>query len=115
MSQLLLFEDTDGRSSFVARPFGTTADGLHIDGSTYEPVHDEVRLGKQALAVFELMRDGNWRTLREITEAIGGGSEAGVSARLRDFRKDKFGGHVVNRRRRGEAANGVFEYQVKVK
>jgi hypothetical protein len=60
----------------------------------------------------ELMRDGKWRTLREITEAIGGGSEAGVSARLRDFRKRSFGGHVVNRRRRGAGSAGVFEYQV---
>ena len=114
MSQLLLFEDTDGRCSVVARPFGATADGLPIDGETYQPVHDSVRLGKQALAVFELMRDGKWRTLREITSAIGGGSEAGVSARLRDFRKEKFGAFVVDRRRRGEGENGLFEYQLRL-
>ncbi len=85
---------------------------LDIDGSTYEPEHDSVRLGRQALAVFELMRDGSWRTLREITEAIGVGSEAGVSARLRDFRKARFGGNAVNRQRRGEESLGVFEYQL---
>ena len=108
MSQLeFQLTDYGGDGFAFVRPAGTT-----IDGETYEPVHDQVRLGKQALAVFELMRDGKWRTLREITEAIGGGSEAGVSARLRDFRKAKFGGHVVNRRRRGEEASGIFEYQV---
>jgi hypothetical protein len=47
--------------------------------------------------------------------AIGSGSEAGVSARLRDFRKSDFGGHVVNRRRRGECSLGVFEYQLEIK
>jgi len=85
---------------------------LVIDGATYEPEHDSVRLGRQAAAVFELMKDGHWRTLREIIDAIGFGSEAGVSARLRDFRKARFGGYVVNRQRRGEESLGVFEYQL---
>lgn len=83
-----------------------------FDGATYSPTLDGVRLGKQALAVFGLMRDGKWRTLREIRDSIGSGSEAGVSARLRDFRKAKFGGHTVNRQRRGLAEDGVFEYQL---
>lgn len=113
--QLDLFTDTGEGCSFVARPVRTNTDGLPIDCETYEPEHDQVRLGKQALAVMELMRDGKWRTLREITEEIGGGSEAGVSARLRDFRKSAFGGHTVNRRRRGAESAGVFEYQVQVK
>jgi len=37
-------------------------------------------------------------------------SEGGVSARLRDFRKEKFGSHTVNRRRK--AGGGTFEYQL---
>lgn len=86
-----------------------------FDGSTYVPQLDAIRLGKQAQAVFQLMADGRWRTLREICESIGVGSEAGVSARLRDFRKAKFGGYVVNRQRRGLAEDGVFEYQLRVK
>ncbi len=86
---------------------------LRFDGATFEAKHDRRRLGAQLSAVRALMLDGRFRTLREIHEGIGGmGSLPGISARLRDFRKAKFGGHVVERRRRGEAAKGVFEYRL---
>lgn len=42
------------------------------------------------------MRDGAWHTLEEIAGSIGEGTQS-VSARLRDLRKDQFGGHVVER------------------
>ena len=80
---------------------------LDFDGNTFDSVLDTVRLSRQAQLVFDLMRDGNWRTLAEIKTAIGCGSEAGVSARLRDFRKPKFGAFVVDRRRRGAGENGL--------
>lgn len=83
---------------------------LNFDGQTYEPVRDSKRLGRQLSAVLTLMRDGHWRTLYEIREATGEGSEAAISARLRDLRKARFGGYQVNRRRRG--LGGTFEYQV---
>lgn len=41
--------------------------------------------GTQNRAVYDLMQDGRWRTLREIVDGIGAISEAGVSARLRDL------------------------------
>ena len=87
---------------------------LDFDGTTFDAALDAVRLSRQAQLVFDLMRDGQWRTLAEITRAIGCGSEAGVSARLRDFRKPKFGGFVVDRRRRGDGEHGLFEYQLRV-
>lgn len=87
---------------------------LDFDGSTFDAALDTVRLSRQAQLVFDLMRDGQWRTLAEITRAIGSGSEAGVSARLRDFRKPKFGGFVVDRRRRGDGEHGFFEYQLRL-
>lgn len=83
----------------------------HFDGSTYDPAFDYARLESQLWRVFGLMWDGEWRTLEQIAQATGG-SEAGVSARLRDFRKPKFGGHTVNARRVGEPKSGLFEYQV---
>ena len=45
---------------------------------------------------------------------MAGGTEASVSARLRDFRKAKFGGSpdAVDRRRRGEAKRGLHEYRL---
>jgi hypothetical protein len=82
-----------------------------FDGDTYEPDKDHVRLRGQNLRVFTLMRDGLWRTLGEISEGTGD-PEASVSARLRDFRKKKFGGHTVESRRRGPASDGLWEYRL---
>jgi hypothetical protein len=85
---------------------------LRFSGRTYEPELDQERLSTEFWAVKRLMSDSAWRTLKEIRFAIGMGSEAGISARLRDFRKERFGSHTVNRRRRGEGKRGVFEYQL---
>jgi len=82
---------------------------LMFDGATYEPEHDEDRLGAQLGRVLALMRDGRWRTLGEIAAATGDQQQS-VSARLRDLRKERYGGHRVDRRRRGEPKSGLFEY-----
>lgn len=82
-----------------------------FDGSTYDPTHDRDRLRKQLERVFLLMRDGEWRTLLEISAETGDPLQS-VSARLRDFRKKKFGKHTVLRRRRGPDKNGLFEYRL---
>ena len=84
---------------------------FHFDGETYEPEHDQVRLGKQLMAVFALMQDEKWRTLGEI-ERITGYPQASISARLRDLRKKRFGEYEVPRRRRGEPSEGLFEYRL---
>ena len=85
----------------------------HFDGKTYESNHDFKRLTGQNLRVFNCMKDGFWRTLAEIEEVLGAGhSQAGISARLRDLRKEKFGGHTVERRRRGNAPKGLHEYRL---
>lgn len=87
-----------------------------FDGDTIEPEKDNIRLESQLYRVKELMSDSEWRSLFEIkNELVSRGkncSEAGISARLRDLRKDKFGGHTVNRRRR---ESGTFEYQLILK
>lgn len=66
------------------------------DGETYDHERDGARLNRQAHAVYALMRDQRWRTLAEIAERLGE-PEASVSARLRDLRKEKFGGFLVER------------------
>jgi len=86
-------------------------------GKTYDPSLDKERLAKLARAVYEVMIDGKWRTYRQIqTECVIDhqvqGSEGGIGARLRDFRKDAFGNHHVERRRREPASSGIFEYQL---
>jgi hypothetical protein len=84
---------------------------MPFDGKTYQPETDEHRLTGQLQAVKDLMQDGCWRSLGELRAAIGG-SEAGVSARLRDLRKAKFGAWTVERQHRGEPSTGLYEYRV---
>ena len=84
-----------------------------FDGSTFNRRHDHDRLSTQFRSVFSLMQDGEWRTLNGIAAATVG-TLPGISARLRDCRKEKFGGHTVERRRRGEPKDGLFEYRLTV-
>ena len=81
---------------------------LKFDGATFSAALDSGRLTSQLAKVYRLMRDGRWRTLGDI-RGIVGGSEAGISARLRDLRKKRFGGFTVERRRRTKA---LWEYQM---
>lgn len=78
------------------------------DGATFDAAADLPRLNRQAWAVWLVVRDSAWRSLAEIALASQE-LDASVSARLRDFRKDRFGAHVVERRRR---SGGVHEYRV---
>ncbi len=85
---------------------------MPFGGDTYEPGSDKGRLAVQLAAVKTIMLDGHWHQLAEILERIGHGSEAGVSARIRDLRKTKFGGHTVERRRVKPAVRGLHEYRL---
>ena len=82
--------------------------GAEFDGDTYEPDKDKARLTGQLGRVFAVMSDGHWHSLREIADKAKG-SEASVSARLRDLRKEKFGSYEVERRR---LDGGLFQYRL---
>lgn len=81
---------------------------MPFDGKTYDPERDKERLKTQLFNVWRLMKDGRWRTLEQISVKVGC-PEASVSARLRDFRKRKFGGHVVERE---YVQRGLFKYRL---
>ena len=81
---------------------------MSFDGATFDAARDGERLASQLDRVKQLMADGEWRTLSQIVGAVGG-TEASVSARLRDFRKHKFGGHDVQRR---HVVRGLFQYRL---
>jgi hypothetical protein len=83
---------------------------LHFDGDTYKHERDGERLSPQYHRVFNLMRDGRWRSLETIW-SMTGDFPSSVSARLRDMRKERFGGHTVERR---YVANGEWEYRLLV-
>lgn len=87
--------------------------GEDFDGRTYNREFDLERLNAQMKRVYHCMVDGNWRTLEEIS-VVTGDREASISARLRDLRKDKFGGFLVERRSRGDRSKGLFEYRLEV-
>lgn len=82
-----------------------------FDGPDYNPELDQERLTGQIKRIYDLMIDGVWRTLGEIEAATGDG-EASISAQLRHLRKKRFAFHRVEKRRRGEEKNGLFEYQL---
>jgi hypothetical protein len=78
----------------------------HFAGETYLPQRDQVRLSGQMAAVESIMSDYMWHTLNEVATRCSG-SEAGVSARIRDLRKPKFGSRIVKKRCN---SNGLWEY-----
>lgn len=84
-----------------------------FDGAEYVPPIDDARLTGQMRRVWDAMSNGTWRTLEEIS-TLTGDPAASVSAQLRHFRKKRFGAHTVERRARGDRANGLFEYRIVV-
>lgn len=84
---------------------------LKFDGSDYDEALDKDRLTGQVKDIFELMKDGKWRTLGEI-ETVVKHPQASISAQLRNMRKARFGKYQVLRQRRGDRKQGLFEYQV---
>jgi hypothetical protein len=87
------------------------ARAVRFDGETFIPELDGERLTGQLDRVWGVMKDGAWWTLEEISVVVQAPT-ASVSARLRDLRKERFGGWTVERRRRGLASAGIFEYRV---
>ena len=74
-------------------------------------IQDERRLRSLLKDVFELMKDGEWRTLGEIRDAVERGTETSISARLRDLRKSEFGGYDIQKR---EVRSGLWQYRLLV-
>jgi hypothetical protein len=81
-----------------------------FDGATYDPALDRDRLTKQLGRVYEALSDGEWWTLYELA-AFSDGSEAAISARIRDLRKPRHGGYTIHRRRHGLHV-GLWEYRM---
>ena len=87
---------------------------IDFDGATYDKGYDGTRLNRQLQIVFDVMKDGEWRT-PGLIELLTHVNWASANARLRDFRKVRFGGYTVERRRvPGAEARGLFEYRLLV-
>lgn len=79
-----------------------------FNGAEYKHERDSARLTNQHNDIFNLMADGEFRTLSQIA-ALTGHHESSISAQLRHMRKERFGSHTVDKRHRG---NGLYEYQL---
>lgn len=79
-----------------------------FDGKTYDPDRDYRRLDHLLGRVYRFMQDGAWHTLGTISHATGG-SEASVSARLRDLRKPRYGALHIERR---HLSDGLWQYRL---
>lgn len=82
-----------------------------FDGAGYDPVRDNARLTNQLERVFDVMRDGRFRSLDRIAHEANAPA-ASVSAQLRHLRKPRFGGHTVNKSYQGD---GLYLYQLVVR
>lgn len=78
------------------------------DGYTFNEARDGDRLRAQHARVFNVLRSGEWLTLAKLAD-LTGDPPASISARIRDFRKPKFGGHTVDRR---YVSKGLWEYRL---
>ncbi len=112
--QQALFSQLESDKAFVSAE--EPVPGAHFNGPEYDPARDKKRLQRQIGRVFHVMRDEQWRTLDEISEATRSHTEHGnadpvasVSAQLRHLRKPRFGGHTVNRK---HITSGLFRYQL---
>lgn len=81
---------------------------LAFKGGTYVPARDHARLCGQLLKTYDVMKDKEWHSLREISVLIGG-TEASISARIRDLRKPEYGSHSIERK---HVKNGLFLYRM---
>ena len=81
---------------------------MRFNGPEYIPGRDQARLTSQICRVWNCMNDGKWKTLKEISLAIGA-PEPSVSAQLRHLRKARFGSHEIERE---HIARGLFRYRL---
>ncbi len=84
---------------------------LRFNGSDYKPELDNLRLSYQLRKIFELMKDGNCRTLKQI-EQLTNFPQASISAQLRHLRKPRFGSHQVEKIRINDPEKGLFTYKL---
>jgi hypothetical protein len=58
--------------------------------------------------LLSVVKDGKWRTIKQLSDATGNIPTA-ASANMRNLRKAKYGGYIIERRHLG---NGLYEYRM---
>ena len=86
------------------------ADQPHFDGDDIDHARDGERLTGQLLRIWEVIKDGKWYTLTDISIAAKA-TEASVSAQLRNLRKHRFGGHEIEKE---YLDDGLYRYRLTI-
>jgi hypothetical protein len=84
-------------------------ESVKFDGPAFDDLKDAARLTGQIARVWDVMKDGRWRTVEQIVSLTGDPANS-VQAQLRHLRKPRFGSYLVERRRVTE--NGLWQYRV---
>jgi hypothetical protein len=106
------YATADRRSANPTRWEAQKTDRPAFDGEGYNPEFDYERLSRQLRYVYLVMKDGRKRTIGEVVDAVGGGSETGVAAAMRALRQPRNGGHQLKKQRRGDPKKGLWEYWI---
>lgn len=83
---------------------------FRFSGETYDKGRDQLRLSRALDIVRSVMSDGGWHYIAELSVKAGC-SEAAASARIRDLRKDRFGGYTVTRE---NVSKGLWRYRIEI-
>ena len=86
-------------------------------GATFDPKQDGPRTSNQLRVVRDILSDGAWHPgpdiVAEASEILKQTcSDSSITARIRDLRKPRHGGHQIDRRRRHEGG-GLHEYRMR--
>jgi hypothetical protein len=76
--------------------------------ATWDEQRDGARIAKQRDDIWNAIRDGNWYTLSQLEQTTGH-PQSSISARLRDFRKARYGSHRIER---GYVDRGLWQYRL---
>ena len=94
--------------SFLTEAGDVDYSTLRFDGADYQPERDNVRLGTQLQRVKDVIKDGQWYTVKSIS-MITGDPETSVSAQVRNLRKKRFGKYIIDCKR---LDNGLYQYRM---
>jgi DNA-binding MarR family transcriptional regulator len=86
-------------------------ENVKFDGSDIDSEKDNLRLAGQLKVIYDLVKDGKYRTLREIEDETNY-PQSSISAQLRNLRKERYGSFNIEKRSRGDRENGLFEYRI---
>jgi len=104
---------TENHTLFDLMPKHTEPNyGKRFDGEEYIPSQDQRRLAGQLKRIYEVMKDGKWRTIQEVAQITNYPANS-IQAQLRHLRKERFGSYLVEKRR--VTTTGLYEYRVGAK